>query len=132
MKFNKFVALLVFVGIGVLSGCAHSVHEVYVSDFTPYAKMDQGEFVKGEAEQFVVLGFAQDTSYIERAKSQLISKCPSGAISGISTQISTNLGFFSWTNRALMQGLCVKSAANDEAAAVPGRKRQPSNSSIVN
>jgi hypothetical protein len=94
--------------------------------------MDQGEFVKGEAEQFVVLGFTQDTSYVERAKSQLVSKCPNGAISGISTQISTDLGFFSWTNRALMQGLCVKSAANDEASAMPGRKRQPSNASVVN
>ena len=29
-----------------------------------------------------------------------------GRIEGITTQISTSLGFFSWTNKVLMKGFC--------------------------
>lgn len=92
----------------VLGGCAHSIHQVHTSDFNPYAPIERGEIVKGYSEQFVVLGFVQQTNYVNVAYKQLMDSCPQGAISGITTQYSTSLGFFSWTNKVLMQGLCVK------------------------
>ena len=100
----------------LLAGCAHSIHDVYVSDFGNYPKLEQGEMVTARSEQFVVMGFVQETEYVERAKKELLAKCP-GEISGISTQFSTSLGFFSWTNKILMQGLCTKAVASNSAVA---------------
>lgn len=91
-----------------LSGCAHSIHQVHTSDFNPYSEIERGEMVKGYAEQFVVLGFVQETNYVNTAQQKLMAACPTGAITGITTQYSTSLGFFSWTNKIMMQGLCVK------------------------
>ena len=88
-------------------GCAYSIHEVHVSGFRPYAPIEAGRMVKAEASQFVILGFVSDTNYVDQARQNLMNKCPNGFISGISTRISTDLGFFSWTNRAVMQGLCL-------------------------
>jgi hypothetical protein len=91
------------------TGCAYSVHQVYVSDFQPYKAIEQGDIVKGKGEQFVILGFTKETNYVEEARANLMKECPEGTVSGITTQISTSLGFFSWTNKALMQGLCIRS-----------------------
>jgi hypothetical protein len=91
----------------VLSGCAYSIHDVYISDFQPYQPLEKGEIIKAESEQFVVMSFVQDTNYVDRAYEKLQKQCPNKAITGISTQYSTSLGFFSWTNKVLMQGLCV-------------------------
>ena len=68
---------------------------------------ESGNVVKSSSEQFVVLGFAAQTDYVDAAYRDLQSKCPKGRIQGITTQYSTSLSFFSWTNKILMQGLCV-------------------------
>lgn len=94
-----------------LNACAYSIHEVQVSDFRPYQRLETGAVVKGYAEQFVILGFTTQTDYVNDARTDLIKKCPGGDISGITTQISTSLGFFSWTNKALLQGLCSRTQA---------------------
>lgn len=99
---NIFIISVLF-----LMGCAHSVHEVHTSDFLPGASVAQGKMIEARAEQFVILGITQDTSYVNRAYRDLIKGCPAGAVTGITTQLSTSLGFFSWTNKVLMQGLCV-------------------------
>lgn len=102
---NK-ISLAVISGF-LLSACAHSIHEVHTSDFLPGASLAQGKLVEASAEQFVILGITQDTSYVNRAYQDLMRACPQGSITGITTQISTSLGFFSWTNKVLMKGLCV-------------------------
>lgn len=99
----------------LLSGCSHSVHQVHVSDFHPQAPLTAGELVKASAEQFVVLGFVGNTDYVDQAYGRLQAECPGGSISGITTQWSTSLGFFSWTNKILMQGLCVKAKARGKS-----------------
>lgn len=99
----------------LLSGCAYSVHNVYISDFSGYPKLEQGQMVKATAEQEVVLGFVYETDYVDQARKKLIAQCPEGDISGISTQFSTSLGFFSWTNKVLMQGLCTKARTQASA-----------------
>lgn len=96
----------------LLAGCAHSVHNVYISDFAGYPKLEQGEVVKATSEQFVIMGFVDETNYVDQARNKLIAQCPNGNITGISTQFSTSLGFFSWTNKILMQGLCTKTVAS--------------------
>ena len=91
-----------------LAGCSHSIHQVQVSDFEPYAPIERGEIVKGFGEQFVIMSFTRQTNYIDEAYRQLMAACPDGTVTGITTQLSTDHGFFSWTNKALMQGLCLK------------------------
>lgn len=108
MFFSARVAFAGLVGLFLTTGCAHSIHQVHTSDMIPYAAIESGDIVKGKAEQFVILGFTDNTDYVNQATHQLMAACPQGSISGITTQISTSLGFFSWTNKALMQGLCVK------------------------
>jgi hypothetical protein len=104
MKILLLTAILFFFG------CAHSIHEVHTSDFIP-APIESGKMVKAQSEQFVVLWFTQDTAYVDQAYQRLLQTCPNGYISGITTQYSTSLGFFSWTNKILMQGLCLTPTA---------------------
>lgn len=94
-----------------LSACAHSVHEVHTSDFAPSAPIESGKMVKAYTEQFVIFYFTDNTDYVNRAYNKLMDECPGGALTGITTQYTTSLGFFSWTNKILMQGLCLKPQA---------------------
>ncbi len=90
----------------ILMGCSHSVHFVHFSDFRPYQPESRGRKVKAETEQFVILSFAFDTDYVGEAYHKLLNECPNGAISGISSQYVTSHGFFSWTNKFVMEGTC--------------------------
>lgn len=100
----KILAMLSFL---FLASCAHSIHEVHTSDFLPGAPIESGRMVRAASEQFVVLGFVDNTNYVDQAYGELMSACPKGKVTGITTQYSTSLGFFSWTNKILMQGLCI-------------------------
>lgn len=90
-----------------LVSCAHSIHQVHTSDFAPGNPIESGEMVKGYGEQFVIMGITDETNYVNQAYQQIQNECSGGVVTGITTQISTSLGFFSWTNKALMQGLCL-------------------------
>ncbi len=58
MKLLNYILIIVY-----LSLCAHSVHLNYVSDFSPtYQGYTSGKIVKARTDQFVILGFAKDTS----------------------------------------------------------------------
>ena len=92
----------------VLASCAHSVHQVHVSDFRPKAALEAGEVVKAETSQFVVLGFVGQTDYVEQAYVSLQKKCENGQLSSITTEHLTSLGFLSWTNKIRMHGLCLR------------------------
>lgn len=96
-----------FLALGLV-GCTHSLHVSHVSDFGPsYQSYEKGKLVKAKAEQFVVMGFADNTQYVNQAYADLQKKCPAGEIQGITSQFSTSHGFFSWTNILEMQGLCL-------------------------
>ena len=70
-KFNaKIFALILAL---FFSACAHSIHEVHTSDFSPGAAIESGEMVKGSGEQFVILGFVQQTNYVNQAYHQTCS-----------------------------------------------------------
>jgi hypothetical protein len=136
----KICRLLIAVASLVATGCTYSIHQVQVSDFQPYAPLERGDVVKGYGEQFVILGFTRETNYVDAAYKNIMNACPNGSLSGITTQISTAHGFFSWTNKALMQGLCLAkgvSAGGDSARRVndqasPGStRRKPSSDEIL-
>ena len=108
MKTRNFIAMISLIAGLFQSGCAHSIHQVHTSDFSPSAQLTSGRMLKASGEQFTILGFVGDTKYVEQAYESLMSQCPDGLITGITTQYSTSFGFFSWTNKILMQGLCIR------------------------
>ena len=101
---NKLVLLILLFTLG---SCAHSVHEVHIGDFETQEAFTAGKWIKAEAEQHVILGLVYDTDYVNIARNRLIEKCPKGDIQGVTTRYSTSLGFFNWTNKIFMQGLCL-------------------------
>jgi hypothetical protein len=100
--------VILFLSLLFSFACTHSVHLVNVGDFKPYQKITSGKRIEAKAEQFVVLGFTQETDYVNMARAELMKQCEGGTIQGPMTRISTSHGFFSWTNKAYMQALCVK------------------------
>ncbi|MCS6839084.1 MAG: hypothetical protein NZ480_09635 [Bdellovibrionaceae bacterium] len=101
--------------LGGLWGCAHSVHQVHVVEAGPYVEYAAGKVVKAKAEQFVIFHFVFDTDYVDQCYRRLLEQCPGGHITGVTTRYWTSLGFFSWTNKVEMQGLCVPSSASKTA-----------------
>ena len=108
MKARYNTALIALTCGLLVSGCAHSIHQVHTSDFTPAAQVTSGRMLKASSEQFTILGFVGDTNYVDQAYEALMNQCSGGVITGITTQYSTSFGFFSWTNKILMQGLCLQ------------------------
>lgn len=106
---NKLTFLTLFI---LISACTHSVHLVHVGDFKPYQKNTSGKKIDAMAEQFVIMGFTQETDYINIARAELMGKCDKGYIQGPVTRLSTSHGFFSWTNKVYMQALCVEMGKN--------------------
>jgi len=106
-----------FKGMGLLLlpfliSCAFSMHEVHVSDFAPYASLEKGgEVVKAVGEQFVILWVTKDTKYVDEAYEKIQKQCPNGEITSITSQLYTELGFLSWKNKLLLQGVCRQSSA---------------------
>ena len=89
----------------LVNSCAHSIHQVHVSNFErPAGK--KPKIVEATAEQFTVLGFVFETDYVNKAIKELESRCEAGLVDGITTKYSTSLGFFSWTNRITVRGVC--------------------------
>lgn len=83
------------------------------------------ELISSSAEQLVVMGFVEDTLYVEAAWESLQRKCPRGAIDGITVESSTQLGFFQWTNRIHMRGVCVNRPPPAEAVPETGVTLDP-------
>jgi hypothetical protein len=95
-----------------LAGCTHSVHLVNFSDFRPYPS-GQERRVEAQAEQQVVLGITDNTNYVNVAYRQLLEKCPRGQLTGIQTKFYTSHGFFSWTEKIAMSGVCAPETSAD-------------------
>lgn len=81
---------------------------VHVGDFKPYQRNTAGEKIEAKSQQTVFLGFTLETDYVNNARKKLMNQCTNGSIQGPVTRLSTSHGFFSWTNTAYMQALCVK------------------------
>lgn len=92
------------------SACSHSIHLVHTGGFDARVKPGVGKVIQARSEQFNIMGFKFDTLYVEEARRELLAQCPNGQIEGITTQYSTSHGFFSWTNKILMKGICIPRA----------------------
>jgi hypothetical protein len=92
-------------------GCTYSLHEYQASGYAPAVVPPgpprQAERIHSDSEQFVVLGFAGDTDYVNEAYAKLLDQC-SGEIVGVNTRFSTKLGFLSYTNKIDMQAMCLR------------------------
>lgn len=104
-KIFLFIFVVTFLS---LIGCTYSVHQVPLSDFRPYTEANSGKPIEARGSQFVVMGFAQETHYVENAYKQLQNQCANGTVTGIAAKSYSEHGFFSWTNHIHMQGLCVR------------------------
>jgi hypothetical protein len=91
-----------------LSSCTYSVHQVPLSDFKPYTPGNNGKPIEARGKQFVILGFANETNYVDNAYKQLQGQCVNGIVTGIAAKSYSEHGFFSWTNHIHMQGLCIQ------------------------
>jgi hypothetical protein len=109
----------------MLTSCAYSVHNVYVSGFEPETPVASGKVISSHAEQFVVLGFKTETRYMDRAYTELQEQCPAGNIVGIVTEHQTAMGFCSWRNHVYMKGLCVAAAEGSSAEPSQGPASAP-------
>lgn len=102
------VALLAIASLGMIFGCSHSIHQVYVSSQDPgvlYSK--SSEWVSVEAKDNVILSFALQTDYVQDAYRHLEQKCP-GRIAQVTSEHFTSYFFLSYDQRLILRGLCVK------------------------
>jgi hypothetical protein len=100
----KLFLPLIFI---LMTGCAHSIHQVYVSG-QDATSAGQGQWVTAEAVAFVVLGFQRDTNYVEQAYKNLEEKCP-GRIAQVTTEHLTSFKLLSYEQKVILKGLCLKS-----------------------
>lgn len=103
---NKKV-LLVFL-LSQLAACTHSIHISQISgiDQVVPAKQVASQIVEAESEQFVVLGFAFDTDYVDQAYQEIQAAC-GGQLTAVNTRYSTSHGPFSWTNKIAVRAVCL-------------------------
>jgi hypothetical protein len=106
MKLGFVRSCFLMMALALSTGCTHSVHLVNFSDDVPLPKKKSAQPIRSESEQFVVLWVATDTDYADKAYHGLIKQCPQGNIGGIATKYYTDHGFFSWTNKIVMEGYC--------------------------
>lgn len=98
----KFALVLSYL---VLTGCAHSIHQVYVSSQDPRSA-GKGKWITTESQDFVVLGFQRDTSYVEKAYNELSRQCP-GRIAAVTTEHLTSYKLLSYDQKVVLKGLCL-------------------------
>ena len=108
MKRSKIFLIFFSFGMLLMSACTYSVHQVPLSDFKPYTAGRSGKPIEARGKQFVILGFANETNYVDSAYKQLQGQCVNGTVTGIAAKSYSEHGFFSWTNHIHMQGLCVQ------------------------
>jgi len=99
---------LLLLSLFAIGGCTHSIHMVHTDGFDgAMPNIEKANMVEARAEQEVVLWFAYDTNYVNRAHEALLAQCD-GNIQAVSTQFSTSHNFLHWTNKILMTGICVQ------------------------
>lgn len=93
--------------LAMSGACRGTVHLAQASGFYDLGAAADRELISSSAEQNVVMGFVEDTLYVDAAWAGLQRQCPRGTIDGITVETSTQLGLFQWTNRISMRGVCV-------------------------
>lgn len=101
------LCLLSVLGLALVAGCTHSVHQVAMGNFDdvpPTARLHPVE-VEADQEVFIASG---NTDFADQAMARLAATCPHGRIVGVSARHSTSLGFLAYTNKLRVTGYCVE------------------------
>lgn len=103
---NKLLGLGVMLGGLLQSACSHSIHQLYVGTMDRGANYKKGRWVQAESKDYVILGFAQDTSYVEQAVAELESRCR-GRLAQVNTEHLTSFRLLSYYQKVILKGWCV-------------------------
>jgi hypothetical protein len=87
------------------AACTHSIHQLYVGTADRGLNYSRGKWVKGDTQDFVILDFAHDTSYVEKAVAELERQCP-GRIAQVTTEHLTSFRFLSHYQKVVLKGWC--------------------------
>jgi hypothetical protein len=98
--------LFMLLTLMITTGCAHSIHQVYISGQDPQSA-GQGQWVSADSKTLVILGFQSETNYVEEAMRELESKCPD-RLALVTTEHLTSYKFLSYEQKVIMKGLCLK------------------------
>lgn len=102
MNLLRSVTLIALIA---MSACTHSVHQLYVGTMDSNASYKSGRWVKAEASDFVILKFAFDSKYVDKAVSELEAQCP-GRIAQVTTEHLTSFRFLSYYQKIVLKGWC--------------------------
>jgi len=108
-EMKKILIYIILLYITLLTGvgCTHAVHLYHVSELEAQFNRKKLAEISSESTQFTVMGFIQNTDYVNQAFEDLKGQCLKGNVVGINTRYSTSHGFFSWTNKIKMTAYCV-------------------------
>ncbi|MCL9782295.1 hypothetical protein M9194_12745 [Vibrio sp. S4M6] len=95
--------ILLFIAL-FLTACSSSVHLSQVNS-DPNIHLKSPKMVEVETSQDVVMGFAFDTNYVDKAYTQIMERCPTGA-SMVNVEYVTKHGFLHWTNIIRVKAQC--------------------------
>jgi hypothetical protein len=101
------LCLLPVLGLALLAGCTHSVHQVAMGGFDDVPPTARLHPVEVEADQKVFIA-SGNTDFADEAMQRLAATCPTGRIVGISARHSSSLGFLTYTNKLRVTGYCVE------------------------
>ncbi len=99
-------SLLLLSGL-LLSGACRTVESVSISQIPPAALRKQK--IVSSASNFVFLSIPFGNSFVERAREDLESQCPTGQIEGILAkhQRTTYFAAIAWNQGVIMEGYCL-------------------------
>ena len=103
--YSKLGCIITVSMVALVVGCSHSIHQLYIGMMDADAKYGKGRWITVETKDFVILGFARDTSYVEKAVAQLEKQC-SGRIAQVTTEHVTSFSFLSYYQKVILKGLC--------------------------
>ena len=81
---------------------------VHSSGFDPYVSTSKGKLIEARSERQVFLFFNGDTDYVDSAYQSFQAKCLGGEIVGVTTEFQTALQPFSYLQKIIMKGWCLK------------------------
>jgi hypothetical protein len=91
-----------------LTGCATAVHQVSPSVGPRHDPATASvRLVRSTGEQQVILGFVQQTAYVDAAWARLLDQCRDGELQWVTATSSTQLGFLSYRNQLAFEATCV-------------------------
>ena len=105
---QRAIFLLLLAACDLAGGCAYSVHQNHLSDFTQPVSSSKTKKISTDVKGFdILLSLQSSFDIVKEARRKLENQCKKGEITGISTVYRTDLGFLSYHSHIRMSGYCV-------------------------